>query len=1014
MGESKRRRMSNIDVIERTQELQKLNNYIKLLIDSTTDIYMLLDNDIKIIYCSKTIISLLGLKSPEEIIGKPVSDIHKYYLDQEYVKRSQNRLARIKSGEEHIIVEDDVINWTTVGVRSYRITLKRELDANCNFDGIVLTLNDITDVRMEEAQRRLNDMLYSTLLPCLIWNEKGDVIAYNKELSRAFGYSEFFPSDQYWEIQKAVIQPSVQPDGRETESIRQAFMREALEKGFSYTSIQLVNKDGTPKYFNVSAARIAWPSDYRLVVYYHDITELMIREAEAKETEGRIRLMLDSTPLIYILRDKDFNIIDCNLEGLKLFGISDKSEFIRNFRKYSPEFQPDGTSTADFERMLQKKLSESNSYTVERTFLTARGEPIPVETTIVQVDWKGSCSYISYSRDLREIKAKEKKVQESIEQSRKLEFQKEMAQAASEAKTQFLANVSHEIRTPMNAVLGMLELLLSEDLNKRQLRYVGDIKTSAMALLDIINDILDISKIQAGKFNLVPVNFDFRALVENISSMVKFLISNNKKDIRFDLEIQGKLPDYLFGDDIRLRQALLNLLSNAIKFTDRGFVKLHIDVTDSSIGFAVSDSGIGIRANDIPGLFDTFYQVRTQGGRSIRGTGLGLSITKVLIEMMGGNITVESVYGEGTTFHVEIPKILGDRSSINYGSENEIITCSADTKVLAVDDNLINLNVMCGLLRLYNINAETVTSGPEAIELMKINSYDIVFMDYMMPEMNGVEATRIIRGMGKTVPIIALTANAVTGAREMLLEAGMNDYISKPIIKTSLNHIIKNWIPAEKILSITTSSKIINQSEAEMYKDFWERIDEIDELSMYIGLERVSGQRDVYEKSLKLLIKEIEKCRINLNKFLDVNDMHNFCVEVHSMKGSLANTGAMDLSESAYELEVASENENVAFCLLNLPFFLENLNSLSAKLEEAFSGITQNPIPAEIPPELPPIFKNMIHAFENTDYIAIENEMKKLERMEFSGGLKDKIEELKDAVLVMDYENAREVIRELS
>jgi len=874
-------------VQERTHELTKLNKYIKKLMESTTNVSILMDRNCHVLYCSDNLLPLLRVGDFSDIKGVSWGSILDKFPDPHYAARGRQRLNRILSGETRF-VEDDSMVWLDGSSHLYRIIYSQVRDDDDNLEGIVIVMLDLTDVRQEEAQRRQDDMMHKTTVPCFVLNEKGEIVATNDAFVRVFE----LPADISPEETDTIfplIQPEFQPDGMRTDELRCSMIDSAIKDGFSQTNVQLRKYDGTPVYMLINAARISWAFDQRLVVYFHDRTDLLLREAE---------------------------------------------------------------------------------------------------------------------------------VRESLERERELRLENEAALAASEAKSQFLANMSHEIRTPMNAVLGMSELLLQENLNDRQSRYVSDIRTSAEALLEIINDILDVAKIQSGKLSLLPVHFDFGLMIGNISSIVRFIVED--KGVSYVPEIKGELPECIYGDDVRLRQVLLNLLGNAVKFTKAGNVKLTVSTTAESIFFEVRDSGIGIKEEDIEKLFGAFEQFDSQRNRDKTGTGLGLSITKALVELMGGSISVESVYGEGSSFLIEIPLVLGDKSQIRRADGSDVVIYAPEARILVVDDNSINLNVARGLLQLCGITAETASSGRQAIDLVSANDYDIVFMDQMMPEMDGLETTGVIRGSGIETPIIALTACAILGTKERMLEAGMDDYLTKPIVSSQLKQMLLKWLPAEKqqrppSLPDATVGGGPDSGGGPDPGDalFWERIGRIGGLSMSVGLDRVDGQREVYRSILRLMLKEVEKCDRNLSAFLADGDMDNFRIEVHSMKGSLANIGVAELSDKAYALELASGEDDIPYCAANLPPLLQELDGLSRQIAEAFALGSAGDEPADVPPELHPIFESLTEAFHETDIIVIDECLEQLAALSLTGSLGDEIEQLTDAVIMTDFDFAREIMRRL-
>lgn len=376
---------------------------------------------------------------------------------------------------------------------------------------------------------------------------------------------------------------------------------------------------------------------------------------------------------------------------------------------------------------------------------------------------------------------------------------KKLAEEAANAKTQFLANMSHEIRTPMNAIIGFSDLLSIEQLTAKQAKYVKDIAVSSNNLLDIVNDILDISKLEAGKLELNEINYHFGSFIDNISSLLKVLAE--KKGLTYQYESSGVIPEYLLGDDVRLRQVLINIISNAVKFTQVGYIKLGVYCDGQTIQFNITDTGIGIAEEEVETMFQPFVQLNTQQNRYVKGTGLGLTICRDLVELMGGSLTVSSIVGQGTIFTIQIPEKLGVSDGIPEYQAREISIITNGARVMVVDDIEINLEVVGDLLNMLGIEVVTAISGQMAIDTIVDHDIDLVLMDHMMPEMDGIEATAGIRRLGgryEAMPIIVLTANAMSGAREQYLNSGFDDFLTKPINLQELQRTLLKWLPADK------------------------------------------------------------------------------------------------------------------------------------------------------------------------------------------------------------------------
>ena len=516
--------------------------------------------------------------------------------------------------------------------------------------------------------------------------------------------------------------------------------------------------------------------------------------------------------------------------------------------------------------------------------------------------------------------------------------EKVRAESASNAKSDFLANMSHEIRTPINAVLGMNEMIIREDnraldvaesdpmLVQEALEninvYAGDVKKAGHNLLAIVNDILDFSKIEAGRMELAEAPYQLSSLINDINNMIMFKAQD--KGLVFNVEADPSLPDELSGDEVRVRQILTNLLNNAVKYTEKGSVILKLrgkkqDENTLILTIVVWDTGIGIKPEDKEQLFNKFERLEMDRNSTVEGTGLGLAITHNLIELMGGNIEVESEYGKGSIFTVNIPQkivsgsTLGDlqtRLKDNAPGNRPYKESfrAPDATILIVDDTRINLTVAVNLLKNTKMKIDTATSGEEAVNMASKTRYDVIFMDQRMPGMNGTEAFHKIRetenGASKDVPVICLTADAVIGAKERYLSEGFSDYLTKPIDNFALENMLMKYLPEEKVELVNEEITEVSEDERSVEEEF--------AVLRSVGIEPRAGlkycQDDVFfYKALlaEYAYGELEKAH-NLQKSYEAENWHDYSIYVHSLKSSSKMIGASALSVRAAKLEAAA------------------------------------------------------------------------------------------------------------
>ena len=761
--------------------------------------------------------------------------------------------------------------------------------------------------------------------------------------------------------------------------------------------------------------------------------ELYKTTEELKERSGTLQAIFSSIPDHIVCRDLNATITQCNESFLQLLG-KRHEEVIG--RKASEIFGPLIENYSNYQKHDSNVVQTGNIRVAEETVIFQTAQPKRIYEVIKSpiLYFNESVGLLSIARDITERKAAEAAAQE-----------------ASLAKSSFLAQMSHEIRTPMNAILGMTELLMHENTTDTVLGYTVDIRNACRGLLAIINDILDISKIESGKLEVVPARYHISSLLVDVVSIIK--TRADKKVISFVVNIDSTIPSEFYGDELRIKQVLINLLTNAVKFTHEGQITFTVSgkMEDDAcqLTFAVTDTGMGVKSEDIQKIFVMFQQVDTKRNRNIEGTGLGLSISKQLVEMMGGSLDVESELGVGSTFTVTIRqkivnrqpvaslkhpdrnsvlvyenrpaylssiiyaldslgcrhKICSNRSELhnlletftydcifisslyistvqniilqkqpkavlvvvnaddNSYSKGNVISVSMPihclhlanilnhgyrgrgtrannahvaeiiapkAKVLVVDDNAVNLKVAAGIMKLYKIQADTASNGIRAVEMVQETDYDLIFMDHMMPKMDGIDTTIAIRALGEQysrIPIVALTANAVSGVKEMFKAEGLNDFLSKPIEMSKLDAILKKWLPKH-----TQESR----EEPALAKGAY---CEISGLDTQKGIRNSGGIAEYYTEILSIYATDSKNRLAEMERFHKEGNIKALTICIHAVKSASANIGADELADMAMKLEDAGKIGHTEYINANLQVFTNSLELLLGNIQSYLLSI---------------------------------------------------------------------------
>ena len=913
-----------------------------------------------------------------------------------------------------------------------RKRIRRELDE-------ALRVNSHSRHTLESILNGLQGMI------CVAEPDSGKILFVNDHMKKTYGLVgdcvgqlcyEVFQKDQH---ERCEFCPCHQLDKNSDRTI-------VWERFSELTGRSYRNTDGY----------IRWPDGRRVHLQYsEDVTDLFEARKMAEEQRlfvveehKRLQKILDILPIgVSIMRDAtDRALLYANDEAIRVFNGAFSKNYTmgRPIHEFFPDTQLDGRKSSD----VLGEFLQQEAASIEMQCARIDGKRFMARFTTCRINYHGEYASLAIVEDVTE----EREYQQRLQDIALKELE------ANQAKSEFLAKMSHEIRTPMNAIIGLSELALREYMSDTAYEHVSTVKQAGVHLLAIINDVLDLSKIETGKMKIIPMEYSFSSLVNDIISIIRMRLFDSR--IRFAVNIDSRIPNALIGDVTRIRQVLINVLGNAVKYTDKGFVALNVDGErrgDDSIvlSMKIKDSGRGIKKEDISNLFEEYMQSDMENNQGIEGVGLGLAISWSLVNAMHGSITVDSEYGEGSTFTITLPQKVSKPdqfATVENAADKRVIICerrkvyadsiektlenldvsytltastadlckellaneypfilisyavfnknkdciqkaagnakivllsefgeaipegnwsvlplpahalsianmingvdedylystnaestaqfsAPDARILVVDDIQTNLKVVEGLLKPYEMPVDLCRSGAEAIEAVQRRHYDLVFMDHRMPDMDGVEATKHIRALSAeddrytALPIIALTANAVVGMRELFLENGFDDYLSKPIDTNKLNSILEKWIRAKYGKRKAVAAQLSE-------KNFVDGVLHIDGINVEKGLLHVGGEISLLFETLAVFCDDGHEKAKRIQDALAAGDLHTYTVHVHALKSAAANVGASALSTVAQKLEMAGIREDAAYIKKHNEDFLRSLEKLLSAIKSTLA-----------------------------------------------------------------------------
>jgi len=759
------------------------------------------DSNFKLIDCNQHALTIFEMDSKDEMkcsklaanspLRQPNGELSTEYASRHFLKAVRHGMekcpwtAKAKSSRE--------FTCEVTGVRiEYRdsfaiLIYLRETD------------NDFElawQMKAEHSLRqRLQAMLDSSPLLCAIFDEDGNVLEANQGAADLFG----FASKQEYIDNFFRLSPEFQPDGTNSKDIVLTNIKKVMREGkkLIYPFWMHQTLEGEDRPTEVYLVPVKLEEKKLIIAYARDLREhFKLKEIQDLAWQ-RLQAMLDSSPMLCAIFDKDGNILETNQGVMSLFRLADRQTYIDRFYELSPEYQPDGSvSREEISRNMKKAFDKGRAH-FEWLHQTLDGIPIPCEVNLERVHLGENDVVIAYVRDLSEQK----------EMLAQLEGAFEREQVANRAKSRFLSNMSHEIRTPMNAITGMITIAKNSGDIARKDYCLSKIEGAASYLLGIINQILDMSKIEADKFELHSHPFEIEKMARDITGVLSLQIE--EKNLNLVVDIDKTIPRFIVSDELRLAQVLTNLLANAVKFTpEGGDISLSIRRLpdgDNFLRLEVADTGIGIPLEHQSRLFGAFEQAEFDTSHKFGGTGLGLAISKRIVELMGGAIRAESEPGKGSRFIFTLPFETEDaiRGATSPDSQPRDLTpnCFMGHTVLLAEDVDINREIVVTLLEPTGLTVECAEDGEQALRMFRDrpDRYDMIFMDLQMPNLDGINATRRIRELGipkaKVIPIVAMTANAFQEDIENCLSNGMNDHLGKPLDFTLVLDKLRRYLP---------------------------------------------------------------------------------------------------------------------------------------------------------------------------------------------------------------------------